>query len=37
MVRPGVRLRTTTLSPEDLITAIEDYIDGWNEPCRPFT
>ncbi|HXJ79071.1 MAG TPA: IS630 family transposase, partial [Candidatus Methylomirabilis sp.] len=22
---------------KDLITAIETYIDGWNERCQPFT
>ena len=29
--------RSTFTSVKDLITAIETFIDGWNERCRPFT
>jgi hypothetical protein len=29
--------RGTFTSVKDLITAIENYIDGWNERCQPFT
>jgi transposase len=28
--------RGTFSSVQDLVTAIENYIDGWNERCRPF-
>jgi hypothetical protein len=29
--------RGTFTSVKDLITAIENFIDGWNERCHPFT
>jgi len=33
--RQAIR-RGTFTSVKDLITAIENYIDGWNEHCQPF-
>jgi hypothetical protein len=29
--------RGSFTSVKDLIAAIEDFIDGWNDRCRPFT
>jgi len=34
--RQAIR-RGSFTSVKDLITAIETYIDGWNERCQPFT
>lgn len=34
--RQAIR-RGTFTSVKDLITAIENYIDGWNERCQPLT
>jgi hypothetical protein len=36
ITRQAIR-RGTLTSVKDLITAIENYIDGWNERCQPFT
>ena len=36
ITRQAIR-RGTFTSVKDLITAIETYIDGWNERCQPFT
>jgi transposase len=36
ITRQAIR-RGTFRSVKDLITAIETYIDGWNERCQPFT
>jgi hypothetical protein len=35
ITRQAIR-RGTFTSVKDLITAIETFIDGWNERCRPF-
>jgi transposase len=35
ITRPAIR-RGTFASVKDLTTAIENYIDGWNERCQPF-
>jgi transposase len=36
ITRQAIR-RGTFTSVKDLITAIETYIDGWNQRCQPFT
>jgi hypothetical protein len=36
ITRQAIR-RGTYRSVKDLTTAIETYIDGWNERCQPFT
>jgi len=36
ITRQAIRRGTFTWV-KDLITAIEDYSDGWNERCQPFT
>jgi len=36
ITRQAIR-RGSFTSVEDLITAIETYIDGWNDRCQPFT
>ena len=36
ITRQAIR-RGTFTSVKDLITAIEAYIDGWNDRCQPFT
>ncbi len=36
ITRQAIR-RGTFTSVKDLITAIENFIDGWNERCQPFT
>ena len=36
ITRQAIR-RGTHRSVKDLITAIETFIDGWNERCQPFT
>jgi len=36
ITRQAIR-RGSFTSVKDLITAIETYIDGWNERCQPFT
>ena len=36
ITRQAIR-RGTHRSVKDLITAIETYIDGWNDRCQPFT
>jgi transposase len=36
ITRQAIR-RGTFTSVKDLITAIETFIDGWNDRCRPFT
>jgi transposase len=36
ITRQAIR-RGTFTSVKDLITAIENFIDGWNERCHPFT
>jgi transposase len=36
ITRQAIR-RGTFTSVKDLITAIENYIDGWNDRCQPFT
>jgi len=36
ITRQAIR-RGTFTSVKDLITAIETFIDGWNERCQPFT
>jgi len=36
ITRQAIR-RGAFTSVKDLITAIENYIDGWNERCQPFT
>jgi hypothetical protein len=36
ITRQAIR-RGSFTSVKDLITAIENYIDGWNERCHPFT
>jgi transposase len=36
LTRQAIR-RGTFTSVADLITAIETYIDGWNDRCQPFT
>jgi len=36
ITRQAIR-RGTFTSVKDLITAIENFIDGWNERCEPFT
>ena len=36
ITRQAIR-RGTFTSVKDLITAIEIYIDAWNERCQPFT
>jgi hypothetical protein len=36
IIRQAIR-RGTFRSVKDLITAIETYIDSWNERCQPFT
>ena len=36
ITRQAIR-RGTYRSVKDLITAIETYIDSWNERCQPFT
>ena len=35
ITRQAIR-RGTFTSVKDLITAIETFIDGWNERCEPF-
>ena len=36
ITRQAIR-RGTFTSVKDLIAAIENFIDGWNERCQPFT
>ena len=36
ITRHAIR-RGTFTSVKDLITAIEVFIDGWNQRCQPFT
>ena len=36
ITRQAIR-RGSFTSVKDLITAIENFIDGWNDRCRPFT
>jgi hypothetical protein len=36
ITRQAIR-RGTFTSVKDLTAAIENYIDGWNERCQPFT
>ena len=36
ITRQAIR-RGSFTSVEDLITAIENFIDGWNDRCQPFT
>ncbi len=36
-VLDGGRRRGTFTSVKDLISAIENFIDGWNTRCTPFT
>ena len=36
LTRQAIR-RGSFTSVKDLITAIEAFIDGWNDRCRPFT
>jgi hypothetical protein len=36
ITRQAIR-RGTFTSVKDLITAIETYIDAWNDRCHPFT
>ena len=36
ITRQAIR-RGSFTSVQDLITAIENFIDGWNDRCHPFT
>jgi hypothetical protein len=36
ITRQAIR-RGSFTSVKDLITAIENFIDGWNDRCHPFT
>jgi hypothetical protein len=36
ITRQAIR-RGTYRSVKDFVTAVETYIDGWNERCQPFT
>ena len=36
LTRQAIR-RGTFTSVADLVTAIETYIDAWNDRCQPFT
>jgi len=34
---PPIPCRGSFTSVKDLVAAIEAFIDGWNDRCRPFT
>ena len=36
IIRQAIR-RGSFTSVDDLITAIENFIDSWNDRCQPFT